>query len=62
MSILLGHSKLKLKKDKKTKEHLKIVVKFFQKELLEHRIKIMVLDERVESRHGEFCAGEEFKQ
>jgi hypothetical protein len=54
MSMIVGHSKLHLKKHKKTKEHLKIGVKFFQEDLLEHQIKLMVLDERVESSHGEF--------
>ncbi len=53
---------MQLKKDKKTKAHLKIGVEFLEKELFEHQIKLMVLDERVESGHTEFCAGEEFKQ
>jgi hypothetical protein len=56
-----GHSNLQLKKDKKTKEHLKIGQKFLYEELIEHQIKLIELEERVESRYAEFCAGEEMK-
>jgi hypothetical protein len=53
---------LQLKKDKKTKEHLKTGQKFLYEELLEYQIKLIELEERVESRHVEFCAGEEMKK
>jgi hypothetical protein len=33
-----------------------------EKELLDVQVKLMELDERPESRHVEFCAGEEFKE
>jgi hypothetical protein len=52
---------LQLKKDEKTKKHLKIGQQFLYEELLEYQIKLIELEERAESRHAEFCAGEEMK-
>jgi len=58
----LVHSNAQTQKDKTTKAHLKIGVQFLEEELLDFQVKLYELDERIDDRHVEFCAGELLKE
>jgi len=58
----LVYSNTQTQKDKTTKTQLKIGVKFLQEKLLDFQVKLYELDERIDARHAEFCAGELLKE
>ena len=49
------------KKDKDTKDNLRIGVDFLEEKFREFQVKLFEVEERHEARYVEFCAGEELK-